>query len=259
MTQRRSDRRRGGRGATSHRWTGTRARWLALLAALSALALVGGLAPGPAQADTPDCSLYAHCYSELQGKGTVFDGMTGTWNRAYMNSNDDAINEYFMDSEMWFSNSGGRYFVEAGLSQGWEMKLNGGQSAYELFYGWRTTAGSQDYKVVSYTGPNDSQTDSYQISHSATPGVFNVWIDGNVYATPNTGFLQSDYVQIGAEVASSLAHAHTFNMYSQGIVGSQTQNWGTQSAAFSPSGIGGVDLNGAHYQNSEWSWNTVQP
>ena len=173
-----------------------------------------------------------------------------------MNTTNSAASKYFMDSEMWFVNSK-QYWVEEGIFQGYESKIS--KSAYEIFFGWNTVNNSYNYTPIAYTTWNDSTTDSYQISHSSTPGIFNVWFDGQVYNTPNTGFLQSDLLELGAEVATPYGHAHTFNMYSSGIVGSQTQNWGTQTPTFKPTSIRGTVLNGVHYQNSEWSWNTVQP
>ncbi|MGH2718100.1 MAG: hypothetical protein ACRDJU_05935, partial [Actinomycetota bacterium] len=81
------------------------------------------LVPVAAQAATPDCNLSTHCYSELEGSGTTFYGMTGTWNRANMTTPQSASNPEFLDSEMWFNGSCGNYWVEEGLFDGYEPDI----------------------------------------------------------------------------------------------------------------------------------------
>ncbi len=63
---------------------------------------------------------------------------------------------------------------------------------------------------------------------------------------------------MGAEIASTNGCAQTFNMYSGAFNGSgQKVNWGAQTSYFEPTVIAGTEVNGTSYQNSEWSWNTV--
>lgn len=238
-----------------------RQTWLLSISFVSTMALVFvGLGVAPAAADaTPDCALSpvtAHCYSILQGSGTTFYGMSGTWFRESMNAGvASAGNPLFMDSEMWFGSRCGYYWVEEGLFQGYEPKIS--HDAYEIFYAWRTTGGVYNYQPIAYVSPNSSVDDDYAISNP-TSGVWDVWWDGNLYNTPNVGFNSGACLQMGAEVATPNGCARTFTMDSQAYNSSDVAvNWGTQAAAFSPPGIGGVDLNGISYHNSDWSWNTV--
>lgn len=217
-----------------------------------------GFPTSGAKAATPDCSLYSHCYSILQGNGTTFYGMEGTWARVNMTTPQSRSNPQFLDSEMWFLNGAcGGAWAEEGLFDGYEKDI--GKGAYEVFFAWMTTGGTYNYTPIAYISPNSSVTDNYQISAPSSNGAWNVWWDGNNYRTPATGFTSGSCPQMGAEVASSGACARTFNMYSMAFnSGGQAVYWGSQGGRFSPPGIGGVDLNGVSYQNSEWSWSTVQ-
>lgn len=89
-------------------------------------------------------------------------------------------------------------------------------------------------------------------------GVWNIYWDGNNYLTPALGFNSGTFLQIGAEVASTDACAHTFNMYSRAINASGLRVlWNYQYDVFDPPSIAGTQFNGVSYENSEWSWNTV--
>ena len=69
-----------------------------------------------------------------------------------------------------------------------------------------------------------------------------------------TGFWSSVCLEMGGEVFLISGHADTFNMYSKATNGSgQSVNWGMQGGVITDP----VQLNGFSYQNSEWSWNTV--
>jgi hypothetical protein len=255
---RRGERPQPNAGSSAKRHVRVRARsFLATVVVLISVPLgVFGLAVPAASANTPDCSLGTHCYSILQGYGTTFYGMNGSWNRADMYpGNGSAGNQIFMDSEMWFGSSCGNYWVEEGLFSGYEPDI--GKMAYEVFFGWRTTGGVYNYQPIAYTSPNGATTDNYQIS-SPSGGVWNVYWDGNHYTTPNVGFNSGACLQLGAEVATPTGCSRTFNMYSHAYNSAyQAVDWAAQYGYFSPAGIGGKDLNGVTYQNSEWSWNTV--
>jgi hypothetical protein len=163
-------------------------------------------------------------------------------------------NPEFVDSEMWLKNSD-TLWVEEGLAYGWEARL--GAVAYYAFYAWYTPSG-YDLAVIASLVPNSAVTDQYQVSSPAPDGTWNVWWDGNHYTTPATGMTSFTIPELGAEVATTNGCAQTFNMYSQAYNSAgQPGNWGAQTAYWVPVNIGGTQLNGFSYQNSEWSWNTV--
>lgn len=114
---------------------------------------------------------------------------------------------------------------------------------------------------MAYLSPVTSVTDScYFFQHLNTHNGWNAVWDGYVYNVPHVGFERGTTVTIGAEVAISYAHAYTFNMYSNAErTNGSWGPWGAQEATFYPPGVAGTQLNGVSYQDSEWSWNTVQP
>jgi hypothetical protein len=231
-----------------------------VLALFGLLSVVLGV-PSQAVASPVSCSRFlgGHCYVLHEGDGTVFYGMSGTWNRANMvPSPVGGGDPNFIDSEMWFNPdcSTGVGWVEEGLFDGYEPKI--GLVAYEVFYAWATLPnGFYDYAPIAYISPNANVTDDYQIS-SPSGGVWNVWWGGNHYTTPATGFNSGTCPDIGGEIATSNACVQTFNMYSHAYNSAgQPVFWNNQYDLFIPSSIAGTQFNGVSTSNSEWSWNTV--
>ena len=249
------------RSNRGHRRAGLRRSFLVALSVIGLVVLLIGGLSAPALGATPDCHLTpdaAHCHGIHVGDGTTFYGMAASWNRANMTTPSDALNPQFVTSEMWFLNSCGNIypFVEEGLT--YEYDSDAGQVEYEAFYGWGTSPTNIGFAPIAYLSPNGGVTDDYQIS-APSGGIWNIWWDGNHYTTGGTGFNSGTCLQMGAEVASTGACAQTFNMYSQAYNSAgQKVNWAYEFDYFDPPGIGGVDLNGYPYQDSEWSWNTVQ-
>jgi hypothetical protein len=215
--------------------------------------------PAAAFASTPSCGLpdTSHCYAILRGTGTTFYGMYSTWNRANMTAPSSQANPEFVDSEMWFSPACSSYpWVEMGLAYGYEGQI--GTVAYYAFYAWKTVGGIYDIAFIASLVVNGAVTDEYQMSSPTPDGAWNIYWDGNHYMTPPLGFTSGACVQQGAEVATSNGCAKTFDMYSQAYNSAgQRVNWGAQTSVFIPTWIAGTELNGISYQNSEWSWNTV--
>ena len=215
-------------------------------------------ATSPSLASTSSCHLSSdsHCYSIPRGTGTTFYGLYGNWNRANMTTPSSSTNPQFVDSEMWLVTScGSSQWTETGLAYGYESRLSA--VAYYAFYAW-SSGSNYDLGVIATLTPNGSVTDEYQMSSPNSSGVWNVYWDGNHYTTGATNFTSGACLELGAEVASTNACAKTFTMYSSAYNSSgQRVNWGTQTGTFIPTSIAGTQLNGISYQNSEWSWNTV--
>jgi hypothetical protein len=231
-----------------------------LVSAVPCTALVAS----SASAETPGCDLPVadHCYAILQGSGTQFKGMGATWNRANMSQDYSTPSDpTFLDSEEWLGATCGLDWVELGNFAGYDPFY--GARVYESFVGWQGAPGYAPYGYAPFQviTPNNSTIDSFYLTLNPVPN--SGWIanwDGNQYNTPRVGFGSGACIQMGAEVATPVGHAQTFNMYSDAETLSNVWGtWGAQAGVFKPPGIAGTVLNGVTYQNSEWSWNTVQP
>ncbi|MGH9180431.1 MAG: hypothetical protein ACRDY5_01770 [Acidimicrobiales bacterium] len=181
--------------------------------------------------------------------------MYGTWARQRMTTSASQSAQHFVASTMWFKPACNvNAWVEEGLAEGWDSDI--GLQAYEAYWAYRTIGGVYNDSAMAFMGPDPTITDEFQISRSPYVNVWNVYWNGTLRTTPNVGFWSGDCPQMGGEIVSNDGHADTFDMYSRTVNGAgQFVFWNNQSPFFSSQAVG--QLNGISYQNSQWSWNTV--
>lgn len=190
---------------------------LAGAAVLLMAAALLGVSPGSAHADTPGCGVANadHCYEWLEAGstgGTLYAGSYGTWNRAAMVSGCSASTPYrFVVSTHWFAPYSGGW-VEAGHAAGF-VAGHTGDCDYWAYAAWQKEDGSgYTERSLARLNHNDSVTDEFQISRTATTNVFYAYFNGNRLTTSNVQFWNSRRVQMGGEVATAVGTSHTFNM-----------------------------------------------
>lgn len=229
-------------------------RSIRLLAVASVAVTLLSLDPvaSTAAAATPGCSAANHCYSVLRTgstSSTLYQGMYGTWNRAYMSAGCTTTNQQDMNSEMWFwPFSGG--WVEVGHKAGWLS--NKSACDYWAFGAWEKEDGTGFTRVwLATLDHNDSTTDEFQLSRSSSTNVFRLYFNGVYKTSDNVQFWNSRRMQVGAEVKTPDGNSHTFNMY-----GAALDSGGVHHNLTSPQTpvVDSPPLWGASSQNSEWSW-----
>ncbi len=227
---------------------GLKGLFAALVLSCSALIAV----PSSALADSPGCSLSNHCYSILRtgdSNGSLYAGMYGTWNRAAMSAGCTSSDHRWMNSEMWFDPIEGGW-VETGHTAGWLQPA--GSCDYFAYAAWMKQDGT-GYTERSFAELNhdDSVTDEFQISRSATTDVYYVYWNGNRITTANVQFWNSRRMDMGGEVATAYATSHTFNMQGNAFTAS-----GTQVSMPTPQQeiVDDPPLYGDRPANSTWTW-----
>ncbi|MCL2317047.1 MAG: hypothetical protein FWC46_08200 [Actinomycetia bacterium] len=211
------------------------------------LAGLAGIAPEASASIS--CSTGNHCYSYLNGYGTTFYGLYGTWNRAAMNvPTANSSNKYFVDSEIWGVQ--GSAWVEAGLAQGYFQPET--SVGYFGFAAYMDTSGY--YKEYSFGAKtqNASVTDEFQISRGGSANVWNAYCDGVLRSTPAIGFWVVSTVDVGGEVFGALATSGQSTMYVKGYNSALARvNLGLQQ------GIVNQGMVGSSPASSTWKWNII--
>jgi len=233
----------------------TRRRIAAALAAigltLATAAAIGTTVP-PASANSPGCSLTNHCYSVLLSgsqSSTLYQGMYGTWNRAAMGAGCDSSNHRFIDSEMWFAPFSGGW-VEGGDTAGWLAP--GGSCDYYAFAAWmREDQSGYAERNLARLNHNDSVTDEFQISRSASTNHFYVYFNGSRVETAGVQFWNSRRFEMGGEVATAYATSDMFDMFGRAIDADGTRHL---LPAPKSTSVDDPPLYGSHPNDSEWKW-----
>lgn len=237
----------------------SRKGWPALTIATGVMAAVGAF-PHMAYADTPGCSISNHCYSVLRagnGDSTLYAGVYGTWNRAQMVSGcSDTVPRRGMASTQWFwpPANDGLGWVEAGHLAGYVNPGRSGDCDYWAYAAWQKQDGSgYEAHVLARLNHNDTVTDEFQISKSATTNRFNVYFNGSRTTTDDVQFWNSRRIQIGGEIVTPAGSSHLFEMKGRAITqgGSFVDLPGPQNEIqIDPQDV----LTGNSPSSSTWNW-----